>query len=67
MEALGNKEMWTAEHWALFNELENIYRTKFSGSKDGKGFGTNFEEFKRHMLYILNIMEHEYGKNSSTK
>lgn len=63
MVALGNKEMWTEEHWALFTELENIYKDKFSGSNEGKKFGTNFKEFKAHMLYILDVMEHEYGRN----
>jgi hypothetical protein len=49
--------MWTPEHWSLFKELEKIYRENFTGEK----FGPNFKEFKKHMLYILEVMEHEYG------
>ena len=59
LKSLQNKEMWTEEHWKLFDVMENCYRKYFSGEK----FGSNFKEFKNHMLYILEVMEHEYGHN----
>ena len=61
MIALNNKEMWTEEHWHLFDLLEKMYREKFSS--EDEHFGNNFDEFKKHMLYILEVMENMYGKN----
>lgn len=49
--------MWTEEHWKLFNLLQDMYREHFEGEK----FGSNYQEFKKHMLYILEIMDHMYG------
>lgn len=56
---IGNKEMWTEEHWVLFDILEKCFRERFS--KDSDHFGANFKEFKAHMLYILEVMERSYG------
>lgn len=53
----GNKDMWTQEHWDLFNVLEKEYRENFTNEK----FGSGFMEFKKHMLYILEVMEQMYG------
>ena len=52
-----NNNMWTEEHWKLFNDMEKCYKDNFTNEK----FGSGFQEFKKHMLYILNVMEHMYG------
>ncbi len=56
-----DKSMWTEEHWRLFNTMESCYREYFEGEK----FGSNFPEFKKHMLYILGVMEAQYEHNSN--
>ena len=53
MKFVSDKSMWTEEHWKLFNIMEKAFRDCFQGEK----FGSNFEEFKKHMLYILQVME----------
>lgn len=57
MVALQNKEMWTQEHWELFDLLQKMYRENFTNEK----FGSGYQEFKKHMLYILEVMDQMYG------
>jgi len=61
LKPLRDEKMWTQEHWELFNTMEKCYRDNFTSDE----FGSNFDNFKEHMLYILNIMEHMYGSESS--
>ena len=56
-----NKSMWTEAHWLLFNDMEKAFRNYFTGDE----FGSNFDEFKKHMLYILEVMEVQYGNKCS--
>ena len=49
--------MWTEEHWNLFDLLEKMYRENFTNEK----FGSGYQEFKKHMLYILEVMDQMYG------
>lgn len=48
---LQDPKMWTEEHWALFETLEDIRRNKFN---------SDYHDFKQHMLYILEVMDKMY-------
>ena len=52
-----DRTMWTDAHWSLYNDMEKAFRNYFTGDK----FGSNFDEFKKQMLYILEVMEIQYG------
>ena len=39
--------------------MEKAFRIYFTGDE----FGSNFDEFKKHMLYILEVMEVQYGRS----
>lgn len=61
IKSVGDQSMWTEEHWLLFNDMEKAFRNYFSGDE----FGSNFDEFKKHMLYILEVMEIQYGRRKA--
>ena len=60
MQSIGDKSMWTEEHWRVYDQMLNVYREYFQG----KEFGSNYSEFKKHMLYILNVMDIQFGENN---
>ena len=60
--SLQDKSMWTEEHWNLFDSMLNAYRNYFQGDE----FGSNYSEFKKHMLYILQVMDVQFGVKDDT-